>query len=194
MARVRSENLSRFLTDSFVILLISLYGYALVYLYEYGYCSFFNIPSDLIIVSLFGLLKSALYFVSFISLSVMVCDLASVLVRKGPVSRAIAVILGFISFPSVWTILIIWAFDYKWHQILILVLGYYAVLLLVLWRRRIRKRIKQRKRTEGDSQGEEFFLEKRFIRHFNGFQAEIKWLRKDRSHARYGTLSTCFGT
>jgi len=34
----------------------------------------------------------------------------------------------------------------------------------------------------------------RFIRHFNGFQADIKWLRKDRSHARYGTLSTCFGT
>jgi len=34
----------------------------------------------------------------------------------------------------------------------------------------------------------------RFIRLFCGSEGDIKWLRKDRSHARYRALSVCFGS
>jgi hypothetical protein len=67
--------MKQYLTDSVILAAIPAAGYWSAYLYERGYCSYFQIPATLIEVSLNSVLSSTLYLVGCLAVLMLVVDI-----------------------------------------------------------------------------------------------------------------------
>ena len=73
---------NKLLTDAIIIAFISGYIYLITFYYEYGYCSYFNIPNGLISPSLNTILIFAVSFISFFLSSFYVLTFTAPLLRS----------------------------------------------------------------------------------------------------------------